>query len=137
MKEKVYRKFVELSNGKWSSKVLKKFSTAKLSKAFIPSYIKVFNIDTTDISNERKEFKSLHQFFIRTLKDHARPIANEPHLFASPVDAKIESFGMIEDNISFVVKGKKFIRQCGASEKLSGWSIYCLLFKSSRLSSFT
>lgn len=109
MKEKVYRKLVELSNGKMSSKVLKKFSTAKLSKAIIPSYIKVFNIDTSDVSNEQREFKSLHQFFIRTLKDHARPVAIEPHLFASPVDAKIESFGTIEDNISFVVKGKNYL----------------------------
>lgn len=109
MKEKVYRKLVELSNGKLSSHLLKKFSTAKLSKAVIPSYIKAFKIDTSDVFNEQKEFQSLHHFFIRTLKNDARPIANEPHQFASPVDAKIESFGIIENNMSFVVKEKKYL----------------------------
>ena len=108
MKEKMYRKLVELSNGKKSSHLLKKISTAKISKAFIPSYIKAFNIDTSDISKERNEFESLHHFFVRELKEDARPIDAATNIFISPVDAKIESFGTIEHNMTFSVKGKQY-----------------------------
>ena len=108
MKEKMYRKLVELSNGKKSSHLLKKISTAKFSKAIIPSYIKAFNIDVSDVSKEQKEFENLHQFFVRELKENARPIDSAGHIFVSPVDAKIESFGTIEDNMTFSVKGKQY-----------------------------
>ena len=108
MKEHVYRKFVELSNGKISSVLLKKFSTAKISKTIIPSYIKYYDINTKEVSNDIKEFGSLHQFFVRTLKEDVRPITQGDEIFTSPVDAKIESFGEITSDMTFVVKEKHY-----------------------------
>ena len=108
MKEQVYRKFVELSNGKISSVLLKKFSTAKISKTIIPSYIKFYDINTKEVSNDIKEFGSLHQFFVRTLKEDVRPITQGDDIFTSPVDAKIESFGEITSDMTFVVKEKHY-----------------------------
>ena len=108
MKEHVYRKFVELSNGKISSVLLKKFSTAKISKTIIPSYIKFYDINTKEVSNDIKEFGSLHQFFVRTLKEDVRPITQGDEIFTSPVDAKIESFGEITSDMTFVVKEKHY-----------------------------
>ena len=108
MKELVYRKLVELSNGKITSAMLKKFSTAKISKTLIPSYIKFYDINTKEVSNNIKEFKSLHHFFVRTLKEDVRPIVQGDSIFTSPVDAKIESFGSITSDITFVVKEKQY-----------------------------
>lgn len=108
MKKLVYRRLVELSNGKFSSKVLKRISTAKLSKTLIPSYIKVFKIDTQEISRDIKDFKNLHQFFIRPLKEDVRPIEEGENCVISPVDARIESFGSITPHLLFEVKGKKY-----------------------------
>lgn len=109
MKQRVYRKFVELSNGNWSSKLLKKMSTAKYSKAFIPSYIKIYDIDTKEVSSNLDEFLSLHHFFTRTLKEEFRPIVQDKKILASPVDAKMESFGAIADDMTFIVKGKPYL----------------------------
>lgn len=108
MKEQVYRKLVELSNGKISSTLLKKFSTAKISKTLIPSYIKFYDINTKEVSKNLKEFTSLHHFFVRTLKEDVRPIEHGDNIFTSPVDAKIESFGLITSDITFVVKEKHY-----------------------------
>ena len=108
MKEQVYRKLVELSNGKISSVILKKFSTAKISKTLIPSYIKFYDINTKEVSNNIKEFKSLHQFFVRTLKEDVRPIEQGDDIFTSPVDAKIESFGEVTSDMTFIVKEKHY-----------------------------
>lgn len=108
MKEKIYRQLVELSNGKVSSSLLRKFTTGKLSKSLIPSYIKFYEIETKEVSSNIKDFKSLHQFFIRTLKKEARPIDERENMFVSPVDAKIESFGEISSTSTFVVKGKSY-----------------------------
>lgn len=108
MKEQVYRKLVELSNGKISSALLKKFSTAKISKTLIPSYIKFYDINTQEVSNNVKEFGSLHHFFVRTLKEDVRPIERGDDIFISPVDAKIESFGPITSDMTFVVKEKPY-----------------------------
>ncbi len=108
MKEHIYRKLVELSNGKVTSVMLKKFSTAKISKTLIPSYIKFYDINTKEVSNNIKEFRSLHHFFVRTLKEDVRPIEQGDNIFSSPVDAKIESFGTISSDITFVVKEKHY-----------------------------
>ena len=108
MKEHVYRKLVELSNGKISSALLKKISTAKISKTLIPGYIKLYDINTKEVSNNVKEFRSLHHFFVRTLKDDVRPIVQGDNIFSSPVDAKIESFGSITSDITFIVKEKQY-----------------------------
>ena len=104
----MYRKLVELSNGKKSSYVLKKFTTSNFSKAIIPSYIKVFNIDVSEVSEQQNKFNNLHQFFIRQLKEEARPVNPSPDIFTSPVDAKVESFGKIDETITFTVKGKQY-----------------------------
>lgn len=108
MKEKVYQTLIELTNGKKSSKVVKILAQSKLSKKFIPAYIKVYDINIDEVSKKEKHFTSLHDFFTRTLKMEARPIVQGDSVYTSPVDAKIESFGKIVNSIQFTVKGKPY-----------------------------
>lgn len=106
MKEKIYQSLIELTNGKGSSKLLKKITQSKWSKRLIPSYIKFYEINMQEVSKESNQFTSLHDFFIRSLKKEARPIAQDNKVYASPVDARIESFGQIVNGAQFTVKGK-------------------------------
>ena len=108
MKEKIYRSLVELTNGKTSSKVLKAITTSKVSKPFIRSYSKVYGINTAEVSNSVDSFSSLHQFFTRTLKEGARPVDEANNVYISPVDAKVESFGMITSDCTLTVKNKPY-----------------------------
>lgn len=108
MKERIYQSMIELTNGKQSSILLKKLTTSALSKKFIRSYTKVYEINIEEVSKSVENFKSLHEFFTRSLKEGVRPIAEGEKVFASPVDAKIEAFGDIRDSMTLMVKDKPY-----------------------------
>ncbi|MFC7684602.1 phosphatidylserine decarboxylase [Ureibacillus sp. GCM10028918] len=108
MKEKVYQSLIELTNGKYSSFLLKKLVTSPISKNLIGRYSKVYEIDHTEVSREINSFTSLQDFFTRQLKEEVRPVNPAKDIFVSPVDAKIESFGRIDEDAIFTVKGKPY-----------------------------
>lgn len=108
MKEKVYQALIELTNGRTSSKILQTAAHSSLSKKFIRNYSNVYGINIEEVSQSIDKFSNLHDFFTRTLKEEARPIANGESIFASPVDAKIETYGSIVDDMTFLVKNKPY-----------------------------
>ncbi len=59
-----------------------------------------------DLSEAKKmRFASLHECFIRELKDGARPVDPDPFVLASPCDAIVGACGPIEGTDVFQVKG--------------------------------
>lgn len=108
MKEKIYQSLIELTNGKYSSLMLKKLVTSTLSKKLIQRYSKVYEIDITEVSRDINSFTSLQDFFTRQLKEEVRPVDQADNLVISPVDAKVESFGRIDEQALFTVKGKLY-----------------------------
>lgn len=108
MKEKLYQRLIELTNGKQSSQLLQTIAKAKWSKRIIPSYMKIYDINLEEVSKKPQQFSSLHDFFTRELLTEARPVDQSPYVYTSPVDAKVESFGRIEWDMTFLVKGKPY-----------------------------
>jgi len=108
MKEKLYQRLIELTNGKQSSQLLQTIAKAKWSKRIIPSYMKIYDINLEEVSKKTQQFSSLHDFFTRELLTDARPVDQSPYVYTSPVDAKVESFGRIEWDMTFLVKGKPY-----------------------------
>lgn len=108
MKQKIYQNLIELTNGKYSSLMLKKLVTSSVSKNLIRKYSKVYEIDLSEVSTDLHSFNNLQDFFTRKLKEDARPIDSHEQSFISPVDAKIESFGQIHENAVFTVKDKPY-----------------------------
>ena len=59
-----------------------------------------------DLSDARKsEFSSLHDAFIRELREGARPVDERPEVLASPCDAIVGACGRIERGILYQAKG--------------------------------
>ena len=59
-----------------------------------------------DLSESRaQKFNSLHDFFIRELKDGARPVDMRPHILASPCDGILGSCGEVKAGQVFQAKG--------------------------------
>lgn len=108
LKKKVYQTAVELTNKKWSSYLIEKLMTAKLSKRLIKSYINVYEIDTKEVSKSIDSFPTLQQFFTRELTSNARPIDGRLNVMTSPADAKIESFGLVTQDTAIIVKGQVY-----------------------------
>lgn len=108
MKKQIYQYMIELTNTKWSSLLLKKIARSPVSKYIVPSYSKVFEIDTIQTLKNKKDFTSLHDFFIRELKPEHRLIDDGHQSVVSPVDAKVESMGNVTDEGEFLVKGQNY-----------------------------
>jgi phosphatidylserine decarboxylase len=77
-----------------------------------------------DLAEAKKtHFTSMHDCFTRELKPGLRPLAMDPQVLASPVDAIIGAFGRIEGTQVFQAKGFPYTLQdlLGAEENISDW----------------
>src|SRR5579871_2025003 len=59
-----------------------------------------------DLSEAKKShFRSMHDCFVRELKDGARPITADPKILVSPCDAIVGANGTVADTLLYQVKG--------------------------------
>lgn len=108
MRQRVYQSLIELTNGKWSSLAIQRFAKSSISRKIIPSYIRTYGIHMGEVSQSVEAFPTLHDFFIRKIDAHHRPIDEGKMVATSPVDAKVESAGAITSNGTFLVKEKSY-----------------------------
>ncbi|WP_374724613.1 phosphatidylserine decarboxylase [Calidifontibacillus erzurumensis] len=131
-----YRFFIDLTNHLYLSKLIRIFATSKMSKPFIRSFAKTFNINIQESEKKLTEFQCLHDFFIRTLKKGSRPINDEPNSVVSPVDGFIEDIGIISENKNILVKGQIFsIKEMVGKEAVYGkydGGIFMIIYLSPR-----
>jgi phosphatidylserine decarboxylase len=99
---------IELTNGKWSSKILRKFARSSTSRFIVPSFAKIYQLNQEEMANSLDKYPTLHDLFIRTLKQDARAIDQSVNSVTSPVDAVIEDVGTITEASEMIVKGKTY-----------------------------
>ena len=61
------------------------------------------DLDLSDA--EKARFRSVHDCFVRRLKDGARPVDADPDTLVSPCDAVVGASGQVEDGLVLQVKG--------------------------------
>ena len=108
MKQSFYRMFIELTNNRLSSGFLRWFSKSRISKLMIKPYVNAFKLNMEESLNDLKSFPTLHSLFTRELKEDARKITTIEDEVACPVDGVLESHGLINEDIQFIVKGKTY-----------------------------
>lgn len=108
LRARLYRFFIELSNGPLTSNALKKFSCSRLSRPFIKSYARVYRINHEEIAGDIGQYPNLHAFFTRKLKETVRPIDERRDIVTSPVDGVLEEVGLIHPTKEMVVKDKTY-----------------------------
>ncbi|MBL5768152.1 phosphatidylserine decarboxylase [Heyndrickxia sporothermodurans] len=108
MKKWIYRFLIELTNHQFLSKLLKSFTQSKISKPFIKSYAKLYELNQDEMMNELHTYSTLHDLFTRKLKLHAREITQDQNAVTSPVDGVIEDYGTITPSKEIIVKGKSY-----------------------------
>jgi len=82
-----------------------KLESRRLTKLSVALW-RLFAPDLALDEAKQREFKSLHDVFIRELRDGARPIDPDPAALVSPCDAMVGAFGRVED--AQVVQAKGF-----------------------------
>lgn len=108
MFQTIYRFMIELTNGKWSSLLLKRFATSNISRYVVPHFSRIYQINTEEMEGNLKKYTTLHEFFIRRLRNGSRPIDQDLQAVTSPVDAILEEVGPISEQKLIEVKGKTY-----------------------------
>jgi phosphatidylserine decarboxylase len=84
---------------------------SKLENPFIRDFsIRVWRLfSDLDLSeSSTQEFRSLHDCFIRRLKDGARPIDTDPAILVSPCDAIVGACGRLQGTELLQIKGSRY-----------------------------
>ncbi|MBY0123870.1 phosphatidylserine decarboxylase [Bacillus sp. S/N-304-OC-R1] len=124
MKQTIYRLLIELTNGKITSSLLKRFARSKASKNFVSSFCNAYHINQDEMEKKLEEYPTLHEFFTRSLKKGMRIIDQDAQAATSPVDAVIEDIGKIQPGHIITVKGKNYSisEMLGKNEKLDKYT---------------
>ncbi|WP_413308627.1 phosphatidylserine decarboxylase [Bacillus sp. 1P10SD] len=104
----LYRLMIELTNGKWTSSILRRFARSRASRFVVPSFARIYQLNVDEMEKSVSEYPTLHDLFVRTLKNESRVIDRSVDSVVSPVDAVIEDIGPIKETSEIVVKGKTY-----------------------------
>ena len=130
----LYRLMIELTNGRWTSVILRRFARSSVSRLMIPSFTRIYQLNQEEMEKGLSEYPTLHDLFVRTLKKEARKIDKSDDAVVSPVDAVIEDVGSINETSDIVVKGKTYSieEMLGDSQLLSKYlhGTYMILYLS-------
>lgn len=104
------------------SKVFGMFTYAKLPRFMIipilKAFAKMYKINVSEAELNIQEYSSLNEFFTRALKAGARIIDSAENAAVSPVDARITSFGEINEETLIQAKGIDYsLKELLGSEK--------------------
>ncbi|QPB43671.1 phosphatidylserine decarboxylase [Rodentibacter haemolyticus] len=81
----------------------------KITHLAIQVFAKKYHIDMSIAQKEQfNEYASFNEFFIRPLKENARPINQNPSALCLPADGRISECGHIDDNRLLQAKGHFF-----------------------------
>jgi phosphatidylserine decarboxylase len=108
MRKLFYRLLIELTNGKITSGILKRFSRSAASRFIVPSFARIYQLNQEEMDKTLAEYSTLNDLFTRKLKSEAREIDGLPDSVISPVDAIIEDIGSITETSEIEVKGKMY-----------------------------
>ncbi|MDD8059777.1 MULTISPECIES: archaetidylserine decarboxylase [Shewanella] len=94
------------------SRLVGKFAAAEvgaITTAGIKWFIKQYKIDMSEAKQPEPEaYKTFNDFFTRALKPELRPINQDAHIMAHPVDGAVSQCGPIEAGNIFQAKGHSY-----------------------------
>jgi len=93
---------------RWMSCFYGWLQKTRLSRCKIVPFIEKFHVDPREFLEPVNSFKSFNDFFIRRLKETARPIATGYDIAIVPADGRCLVFENIENSDGFLIKGVKF-----------------------------
>jgi phosphatidylserine decarboxylase len=104
------------------SKLFGMFTYARLPRfmmiPILKAFARLYKINLSEAELNIQEYNSLNQFFTRALKAGARIIDSAENAVVSPVDAKITSYGDINENTLIQAKGIDYsLKELLGSEK--------------------
>lgn len=80
-----------------------------LTKAVIDIFVWFYRVDMSEAQKpDTASYRTFNDFFVRPLRDEARPIDADPNLLVLPVDGAISQLGHIDGDTIFQAKGHTY-----------------------------
>ncbi|WP_034911688.1 archaetidylserine decarboxylase [Erwinia sp. 9145] len=80
-----------------------------LTKAVIDLFVWFYKVDMKEAQKpDTASYRTFNDFFVRPLRDDARPLETDPNLLVLPADGAISQLGHIEDDRIFQAKGHTY-----------------------------
>ena len=107
----------------WLQHVMPQHSLSKLAGRFAASenptvrdmlirrFIRAYAVDMDEAEREAHEYRSFNDFFTRSLKPGARPIADASQFIVSPADGAVSQVGRITGGRIIQAKGREYSAQ--------------------------
>ncbi|MCY0895881.1 MAG: archaetidylserine decarboxylase [Alicyclobacillaceae bacterium] len=89
--------------------LLGKFAKTRMSRRWIPWYVRHYDINIWELDKEIHHYPTLHAFFCRGLHNFARPLADSG--MVAPVDGTIRALGYVSEAMVMSVKGQSYALQ--------------------------
>ncbi len=85
---------------------LARIRNPRIKDFLIRQFVKLYKVNTDEIRDELPGgFETFNAFFVRALKDGARPIDDDAAAVVSPVDGTVSAAGKLRDNVLLQAKG--------------------------------
>ena len=96
----------------WMTALVYRLARARstgLKDFLITRFVRLYSVDTGDVALEIPAgFATFNEFFVRELKDGARPIDASERALVSPVDGTVSQAGAIDDDLLLQAKGHDY-----------------------------
>ncbi|OON41782.1 phosphatidylserine decarboxylase [Izhakiella australiensis] len=81
----------------------------RLTKAAIDLFVWFYKVDMSEAQkSDTARYRTFNDFFVRPLRDDARPVDADPNLLVLPADGAVSQLGHIEGNQIFQAKGHHY-----------------------------
>ena len=88
---------------------LARVRTAGVKDFLINRFVRLYSVDTGDVERDIPAgFATFNEFFIRELREGARPIDDNDRVLVSPVDGTVSQAGVIRDDLILQAKGHDY-----------------------------
>lgn len=88
----------------------------RLRHQLIRRFVRAYDVDMAEAEREAHEYGSFNDFFTRSLKPGARPLADARRFVLSPADGAVSQLGAVPDGRILQAKGREYT----AAELLGG-----------------
>ena len=112
-----------------NSKFVGRVMDSGMTRIFIPRFIRSHDIDLTDYKEVK--YKSFNDFFVREVKDGARPISMNPEDVIAPCDGKLTAYKITKNSV-FEIKNSVYdLKSVLKDKKLADDFLdgVCLIFR--------
>lgn len=80
-----------------------------LTQLVIKAFARYYRVNMQEAQNpDLASYTTFNEFFVRPLREGARPIVAEPHVLVLPADGAISQLGPIQDDLIFQAKGHHY-----------------------------